>query len=136
MTQDDTAQPPRRAWGTLATAGAAGARSRGVWRCARRTRSRPLPTPAVLGLAYQQPWTRPEVPHGPETRAQRWARARESAVWGQVLSAIGRPPAGATWISVSDRESDVFGFLREAKDLGWQCLLRLCQALIHEPVGG
>src|SRR5436305_1546220 len=42
------------------------------------------PTPAVLGLAYQQPWTRPEVHHGPETRAQRWARARESAVWAQV----------------------------------------------------
>src|SRR5947208_9328183 len=52
------------------------------------------PTPAVLGLAYQQPWTRQEVPHGPATRAQRWARARESAVWAQVVSAIGRPPAG------------------------------------------
>jgi len=84
-------------------------------------------TPAVLGLAYQQPWTRQEVHHGHETRTQRWARDRESAVWAQVLRAIGRPPAGTTWISVSDSESDVFGFLREAIGLGWQCLLRLCQ---------
>src|SRR5207302_227141 len=37
------------------------------------------------------------------------------------------PPAGATWISVSDSESDVFGFLRAAPGLGWQCRLRLCQ---------
>jgi Transposase DNA-binding len=85
------------------------------------------PTPAVLGLAYQQPWTRQEVHQGPETRTQRWARPRESAVWAQVLRAIGRPPAGATWISVSDSASDVFGFLREATALGWHCLLRLCQ---------
>jgi hypothetical protein len=48
-------------------------------------------------------------------------------VWAQVLRAIGRPPAGATWISVSDSASDVFGFLREATGLGWHCLLRLCQ---------
>jgi hypothetical protein len=85
------------------------------------------PTPTVLGLAYQQPWTRQEVHHGHETRTQRWARARESAVWAQVLTAIGPPPAGATWISVSDSASDVFGFLREATGLGWHCLLRLCQ---------
>jgi hypothetical protein len=85
------------------------------------------PTPTVLGLAYQQPWTRQEVHHGHETRSQRWARARESAVWAQVLGTIGRPPAGATWISVSDSASDVFGFLREATGLGWHCLLRLCQ---------
>jgi hypothetical protein len=85
------------------------------------------PPPAVLGLAYQQPWTRQEVHHGHETRTQRWARPRESAVWAQGLTAIGRPPAGATWISVSDSASDVFSFLREATGLGWHCLLRLCQ---------
>jgi hypothetical protein len=85
------------------------------------------PTPVVLGLAYQQPWSRQEVHHGHETRTQRWARPRESAVWAQVLSAIGPPPAGATWISVSDSASDVFGFLRDATGLGWHCLLRLCQ---------
>jgi hypothetical protein len=81
----------------------------------------------VLGLAYQQPWTRQEVHHGHQTRTQRWARPRESAVWAPVRTAIGRPPAGATWISVSDRARAVFGFLREATDLGWHCLLRLCQ---------
>jgi hypothetical protein len=85
------------------------------------------PTPPVLGLASQQPWTRQEVHQGHETRPQRWARPRESAVWAQVLTAIGRPPAGATWISVSDSASDIFGFLREATALGWHCLLRLCQ---------
>ena len=48
-------------------------------------------------------------------------------MWAQVLRASGPPPAGATWISVSDSASDVFGFLREATGLGWHCLLRLCQ---------
>ena len=85
------------------------------------------PSPAVLGRAYQQPWTRQEVHHGPETRTPRGARARESAVWAQVLRAIGRPPAGARWISVSESASDVFGFLREATGLGWHCLRRRCQ---------
>src|SRR5579875_2553794 len=48
--------------------------------------------PQVLGLAYQQPWARPPVHPPQETRGQRWARERESAVWGHVLTAIGRPP--------------------------------------------
>jgi hypothetical protein len=90
----------------------------------------------VLGLAYQQPWTRQEVHHGHETRTQRWARARESAIWAQVLTAIGRPPAGATWISVSDSASDVFSFLREATGQGWHCLLRLCQDRVIRQAAG
>src|SRR5436190_5649553 len=85
------------------------------------------PTPAVLGLAHQQPWTRQEIHHGHETRTQRWARPRESAVWARVLRAIGRPPGGTPWISVSDSASDVFSFLQEATGLGGHCLLRLCQ---------
>jgi hypothetical protein len=84
-------------------------------------------TPGVLGLAYQQPWTRTQVHPLAATRAQRWAGERESAIWAQVLTALGRPPAGATWVNVSDSGSDVFGFLREATAQGWHCLIRLCQ---------
>lgn len=83
--------------------------------------------PQVLGLAYQQPWARPPVHPPQETRGQRWARERESAVWGHVLTAIGRPPAAATWVTLSDRGSDVYAYLRVARTLDWHCLLRLCQ---------
>jgi hypothetical protein len=85
-----------------------------------------MPAPTVLGLAYQRPWVRGAPHRGRETRRQRWQRDRESAIWGQTLAAIGTPPPGATWVSVSDRGSDGYGYVRQARDLGWHCVLRLC----------
>jgi hypothetical protein len=34
-------------------------------------------------------------------------------------------PEGACWVSVGDRESDIFGYSEKARELRWECLLRL-----------
>jgi hypothetical protein len=88
---------------------------------------RPGTAPEILGLAHQVVWIREGPPHKPnETRVQRYRRAdRESAHWHETLEAIGDAPDHACWISVGDRESDVFHYWRRAKALGWECLLRL-----------
>ena len=82
---------------------------------------------SILGLAHQIVWVR----HGEaykrhETRMQRYHRAdRESSHWSDAIAAIGPAPQGACWVSVGDRESDIFHYWKKAKGLGWECLLRL-----------
>lgn len=89
---------------------------------------RPGTDPQILGLAHQVVWIREGASHkSSETRVQRYRRAdRESAHWHEALEAIGRAPDHACWISVGDRDSDVFHYWRRAKALNWECLLRLC----------
>jgi hypothetical protein len=112
--------------------------------------------PHLLGLAAQHVWTHP-LPEAPpssgssntkpkqaESRAQLRNRRNESDVWAETLEAIGPapPPRAATsgassgsepqcsdsfWLSVSDRESDVFSFVRRARAIGWHVLTRVCQ---------
>lgn len=83
----------------------------------------------TLGLAHQLVWVRHAVVHKPqESRVQRYQRqSRESDHWFDALEAIGRVPEHARWVSVGDRESDVFHYWRRARALGWECLLRLAQ---------
>lgn len=95
--------------------------------------------PEILGLAAQQVWTRQHVHKGKETRTQRRARRSECDVWAETIEAIGAPPAAETaptWVSVGDRGSDVFSYLRRARVQGWHCLVRLCQDRnIQTPTG-
>lgn len=90
----------------------------------------------VLGLAHQLPWVRDGEPYKPqETRRQRAHRSdRESHHWSGALEAIGRVPEGACWVSVGDRESDIFAYWEKARALGWECLLRLAhpRRILHE----
>ena len=83
----------------------------------------------LLGLAHQKVWARQkeEVYGGNETRAQRYRRRTESDLWAETLEAIGPVPEHTTWVSVGDRGSDVFSYLRRARALGWECLLRVGQ---------
>ena len=83
----------------------------------------------VLGLAHQLVWVRDGQAYKPrETRADRSHRAdRESSHWSAALEAIGPVPANACWVSVGDRESDIFDYWDKARALGWHCLLRLAQ---------
>lgn len=86
------------------------------------------PQGKILGLADQLSWARTlGVAHKTsETRAQRYARAdKESAVWHQVLEAVGQAPEGKRWISIGDRGSDSFVYWAKARELGWQCLSRI-----------
>lgn len=81
--------------------------------------------PEVVGLAFSSVWARDYDPRKKsETRAERDARHKESHVWGDVLEGIGPAPSSPGWVSVSDRESDVFEFLTRARSLGWHVLVR------------
>lgn len=88
----------------------------------------PGTSPTILGLAHQLVWTREYEPRkGRETRTQRRRRSKESDHWFGALDAIGLVPAKACWVSVGDRESDIFRYWQRAKAQGWECLLRLVQ---------
>ncbi len=79
---------------------------------------------AVMGLAYQAVWTREHAPRKKtEKRSERYSRRKESDVWAEVLEAIGQAQS-PTWVSVGDRESDIFTYLSRARALGWHCLVR------------
>ncbi len=91
-----------------------------------------LPEGEILGLAHQKVWARQkeQVHRANETRAQRYRRRTESDVWAETLEAIGPAPSDdqdTTWVSLGDRGSDVFSYLRRARALGWECLLRVAQ---------
>ena len=88
---------------------------------------RPMAVPEILGLAAQQVWTRHEVKKGNETRAARFKRRKESDVWAEVVEAIGPAATDQCWVSVSDRASDIFSFVRRARAQGWHCLWRVGQ---------
>ena len=71
----------------------------------------------IVGLAGQVLFHRRPVPKG-ETRTQRRARDRESAVWGQLIEQVGRPPEGAQWVHVMDRGADDFEVHCRARRMG------------------
>jgi hypothetical protein len=83
--------------------------------------------PGIVGLAYQMVWARPQILKHRETVIQRKKRRNEGDIWAESLEAIGEAPKGCIWISVGDRESDVFSYVRRARALGWHCLLRVNQ---------
>jgi hypothetical protein len=62
-----------------------------------------LPSGETLGLAHQTIWARP-----PKGVAR---QTRESAVWAEAVTTIGRPPEGSIFVSVGDRGADVFDHL-------------------------
>jgi hypothetical protein len=71
----------------------------------------------IVGLAGQIVFHRQAAPKG-ETRAQRRARDRESAVWGQLIEQVGPPPEHAQWIHVMDRGADDFEVHWRAQRIG------------------
>src|SRR5579863_5349744 len=82
-------------------------------------------TRQVMGLAYQQVWTRDaEAHHGKESRTEREARTnRQSQRWVKAVDVIGKPPAGIRWcmwgiarvifsrfLSTATRRRSIFAF--------------------------
>lgn len=83
-----------------------------------------FPSREVLGLANQILYRRPKVPKE-ETRQQgRERKNRESRLWRQGCEAVGLPPAGRTWVDVSDRGSDLFEYLDYQHERGGRYLVR------------
>lgn len=81
----------------------------------------------VLGLAYQQIWTRAEVAHKRrESRKQRRERTnRQSQRWVKAVEASGRPSADVRWVHVGDRESDIFPFFEQCQTTQVDFCIRL-----------
>jgi hypothetical protein len=96
----------------------------------------------VLGLAAQRVWARQHPPYkGREKRAHKLKRAeKESGVWAEIIAELGPPPGalrGRRWVSVGDRASDIFPYVRRAVAKKWDVLLRVAQdRLIQMPTGG
>lgn len=81
------------------------------------------PEGTLVGLLGQQCRAPQPAPRG-ETRAQRLRRPRRSQVWAAALAPAGRPPAGAQWIYVADRESDFYEPLKICRAQGIDFVIR------------
>ncbi len=80
----------------------------------------------ALGLIEQELFHRQEAPEG-ETRTQRFARARESEVWGRIVDAVGAPPPGVAFRHVFDAASDNYELFCHLARSGCEWVLRACQ---------
>lgn len=80
----------------------------------------------VLGLAHQQLRLRKPVPPN-ETSGQRRRRERESVLWTNGITAMGRPPEGVRWVDVGDRGSDDYQAMRASRSVGHDFLFRVAQ---------
>jgi Transposase DNA-binding len=78
--------------------------------------------PKILGLARQQVWARRATPLHQGSGSKRRVARSEGDKWAESLEAIGSAPAGGKqrWVSVGDRESDVFSYLRRCAQGQWQ----------------
>jgi hypothetical protein len=83
-------------------------------------------TEAVLGMVRQQVWIRESLVRERQARGEKVVR-REGEVWASSLEAMGAVPKHCQqrWVSVGDRNSDIFSYLGRAKALSWECLLRV-----------
>ena len=85
----------------------------------------------IIGLAAQHVWARQHAARkGRESRSERNKRRTEAEVWACVVEEIGQAPppeTGLRWVSIGDRASDIFSYLRRAQAAGWKCLLRVGQ---------
>ena len=83
--------------------------------------------PEVLGLANQVVWSRKAWRNRTEKDYDRYKRRTEGDIWAETLEAIGAAPAEKRWVSVGDRGSDIFSYVRRASALDWRVLLRVTQ---------
>ena len=81
------------------------------------------PEGTLVGLFGQQ-CRAPQPAPRQETRAQRLSRPRQSQVWAATLAQAGRPPAGAQWIYVADRESDFYEPLPTCQEQSMDFVIR------------
>lgn len=91
-----------------------------------------IPTPGnpeILGLGGQQIWSRPVSAESKRTGTHRRSQRSEGDKWAEMLEGIGTVPDRTTqhWVSVADRESDVFSYIRRAQAENWDCLVRVAQ---------
>lgn len=93
-----------------------------------------------MGLAAQRVWRRePEIKSHTESKHDCSLRATEYDVWAETLQELGAAPdpmSGVSWISVGDRASDIYGYLRQAQELGWDVVARAARDRIIYDLSG
>lgn len=80
----------------------------------------------IEGSAGASLYYRSLVPKN-ETRAQSYRRARESELWGNLVTDIGSAPEGARWIHVFDRGGDNFEAMCRIRQTGCDWVIRAAQ---------
>lgn len=84
-----------------------------------------VPNVTVVGMVGQQVWTRKGKPKTRgESKSDRMKRTRESARWGAVIPDMGRPPSGARWTFMADRESDIYEVFQLCQGHDWDFIIR------------
>ena len=79
--------------------------------------------PKVIGLSAQKAWIREEKDDKTKVAKDKAAKT-EADVWREMLEKTGPVPVGHNWITVGDRASDIFSFVKVAKALGYGCVIR------------
>lgn len=84
---------------------------------------------SLLGLAYQQIFVRQPAPQGESAAARKKRQDRESQVWAENITAIGRPPEGSAsmWVDIADRGADDYETMQASLGVGHDILFRVCQ---------
>lgn len=85
------------------------------------------PSVELLGLADQQYHVRTPSRARGEAKARRHNRWRESMRWAQAVQRVGAAPAGARWVDVSDRESDIYEHMLECRGANHGFIIRANQ---------
>ena len=86
------------------------------------------PQVTIPGLAAQTCWVRPQhKATAKETKAQRFARYRESQRWAAAVEQIGPPPVGTRYTFMGDREADIFETIQRCQDRRWDFIVRANQ---------
>lgn len=85
--------------------------------------------PEILGLAGQQVWARAATPTHQGSGSHRTLARTEGDKWAEITEGIGPAPTQGRqrWVSVGDRESDVFSYFRRCVQGHWHSLVRVCQ---------
>ncbi|WP_448287896.1 IS4 family transposase [Phormidesmis priestleyi] len=85
--------------------------------------------PEIIGLAAQHVWARSATPQHQGSGSKRQAPQSEGDKWAESIEAVGTAPAAGrqVWVSVGDRESDVFSYLRRCEQTQWHSLVRVSQ---------
>lgn len=80
----------------------------------------------VLGLAHQAAWVRGEMSYQKtEKLSDRYKRSTEADCWTSSLQNIEKPDDLKTqWVSVGDRENDIYKFISFCKKSSWHFVVR------------
>jgi hypothetical protein len=83
-------------------------------------------TESVIGMAGQEVWIRESLVRERQARGETIVRS-EGEVWGRTLETLGAVPEACRgrFVSVGDRNSDIFSYIRRARALSWECLVRV-----------